>query len=218
MSMIYNRFAASGSLSTGFVFAKMGTNNLRAACSKLGLGAPDVFPNDFYNMPYLGIERLRDVGHASGSFSVSVICYAAFSVSDNASWITVTPTSGSNGVSNLTLSVQQNTGDSRSGSVTITSLGESVSMTVRQAAKPIELKPIYLTYNSSASNICYNSVPRTLYIANNQNFLNATKAYGNAQGNTSPQIGFYMYELNYRYFNGVTFTSSLGQCRYLPPF
>jgi hypothetical protein len=64
---------------------------------------------------------------AAGSQNVSITSNTSWTASDNQSWITVSPTSGSNNGS-TTVSVTANTGASRSGAVTIT--GGSITRTV----------------------------------------------------------------------------------------
>lgn len=56
---------------------------------------------------------------AAGSQNASITSNTTWTVSDNQSWITVSPTSGSNNAT-LTVTVTQNTGASRSGTVTVT--------------------------------------------------------------------------------------------------
>ncbi|HYG40421.1 MAG TPA: carbohydrate-binding protein [Cytophagales bacterium] len=65
--------------------------------------------------------------------TVSISSNVSWSVTDNRSWITVTPTSGSNNA-NITVSATSNTGGARSGTVTVTGGGITRTINVSQSA------------------------------------------------------------------------------------
>lgn len=64
----------------------------------------------------------RSVTSSSGSFTITVTSNTNWSVSDNATWISVSPTSGSNNGS-VTVTHQTNTGGFRAGRVTFSATG-----------------------------------------------------------------------------------------------
>ena len=112
------KFPTSGSLSTANVFPKFGTTSLRTASQKLGLTAPDVFPNDFYGKVYLQIQDIILASSASQGVLVNVKVYTNWTLSSNVSWITFTNSSG-NGGSSIGVNVSKNTGAQRTGTVTL---------------------------------------------------------------------------------------------------
>jgi hypothetical protein len=69
---------------------------------------------------------------SSGSNTVNVTSNSTWLVNDNASWITVSPTSGSNNKT-LTISVTTNSGSQRSGTVTVSGCSTSKSISVSQS-------------------------------------------------------------------------------------
>lgn len=72
----------------------------------------------------------------SGSQNLTVFSNVNWSITDNASWISVNPTSGSNNGS-ISVSLTENTSsNSRSGSVTISGGGLSQSLSVNQSGNP----------------------------------------------------------------------------------
>jgi hypothetical protein len=75
--------------------------------------------------------------HTGGSENVSIDSNVNWSVSDNRSWITVAPTSGSNNGS-ITVTASTNSGSARSGSLTITGGGITRTVTVAQEGQPVE--------------------------------------------------------------------------------
>ena len=75
----------------------------------------------------------QSFGSTAGSQTASISSNTTWTVTDNQSWITVSPTSGSNNAT-ITVNVTQNTGASRSGTVTITGGGITRTIAVSQAA------------------------------------------------------------------------------------
>ena len=127
------KFPTSGSLSSGTVFKKFATTSLREACQKIGLSAPDTFPNDFYGKVYLEIQDSMVVSGFSTKFPIRIKVYTDWKISSSVSWITFSQSSGKgNGNVSVGLNVSKNFGRTRSGRVTLTSLGESISMRVTQ--------------------------------------------------------------------------------------
>ena len=79
------------------------------------------------------------VTNASGSTAFTITSNTSWSVSDNATWLTVNPTSGS-GDSDLTATYQENiTTSQRVGTITITGSGITRTVTVTQSAAPFIL-------------------------------------------------------------------------------
>ena len=88
---------------------------------------------------------------SAGSQNVSVTSNSTWNVTDDASWITVSPTSGSNNGS-ITVTVTENTGAQRTGTVTVTATcGTVQNITVTQAAPcNLTVSPTSLSFTSSA--------------------------------------------------------------------
>lgn len=73
------------------------------------------------------------VGAGAGNATINVTSNAGWSVTDNQTWITVSPTSGSSNGS-FTVSVTANTGSARSGTVTVTAGSLTQTINVSQSA------------------------------------------------------------------------------------
>ncbi len=100
--------------------------------------------------PYLTISPSSSINpnSNSGNTNVSVSSNVNWTVSDNASWITVSPTSGSNNGS-FTVSYSGNTStSSRTGKVTVSGGGISRELTVNQSGNPnsLSVSPSSLTF------------------------------------------------------------------------
>ncbi len=74
----------------------------------------------------------QSVGNASGSFSATVASNIAWSVSSNAAWLTINPSSGS-GNASVSVNYTANTGTARTGTLTFTGSGITQTVTVNQA-------------------------------------------------------------------------------------
>lgn len=70
---------------------------------------------------------------AAGSQNVSINSNVTWTVTDNQTWITVSPTSGSNNAT-ITVSATANTGTARSGTITVTGGGLTRTIAVSQSA------------------------------------------------------------------------------------
>ena len=70
---------------------------------------------------------------AAGSQNVSITSNVSWTVTDNQTWITVSPASGSNNA-NIAVSVTANTGTARTGTVTVTGGGITRTIAVSQSA------------------------------------------------------------------------------------
>ena len=72
------------------------------------------------------------LGSAAGSGSVAVTANTSWTITDDQTWLSITPASGT-GNGTLTVSAMANTGASRSGTVTVTGGGITRTITVTQA-------------------------------------------------------------------------------------
>lgn len=89
-------------------------------------------------------------GPAAGSQTYSITSPVSWSVTDNASWLTVSPTSGS-GNAVVTVTVTANTStSSRTGIITISAGGYSGQVTVRQAGVILSASPTSLAFGSGS--------------------------------------------------------------------
>lgn len=212
------KFPTSGNLSTADVFPKFGTTSLRTASQKLGLTAPDVFPNDFYGKVYLQIQDRITVNSGTQAFSVLVKVFTTWTVSSNVSWITF-PNSTGNSVPGIGLKIAANTGAERSGTVTLTSQGESVSMiVVQKIGISIPLTSVYLAFSRSESSVC-NTRKSRFYLPVGKDLFTTDKIYANSSGSILAAAGYYSNDIAYRYWNGTSLRFG-GFCidSFNPPF
>lgn len=100
---------------------------------------------------YLSVSpSSRSVSSEAGSTTFSVSSNVSWTVSDDASWLSVTPTSGSND-GTLTANFDENTtSSSRTGTITVTGGGNTEKVTVVQEGKTTSN---YLTVSPSSRNV-----------------------------------------------------------------
>ncbi len=107
----------------------------------------------------------QNVNYTSGSTTFTVTSNVSWSVSDNASWLSVSPVSGS-GNSTLTATYTENTTTvSRVGTITIKDSGITRTVTVTQAAGPVRL-----TVTPSDRPVPYTSGSTTFTVTSNVNW------------------------------------------------
>lgn len=144
---------------------------------------------------------------SSGSSTFGITSNHTWTVTDNASWITCSPTSGSlNDV--ITVSVTTNSGSSRNGTITIKSTDNSVTRTisVSQAAAAPSTYSQSLRFGFSSSAACSGSI--STYYTNNASFLSSTQLWQDSAGTRSAGSGYYSDGFNVRYWSGSTFSQS----------
>lgn len=141
---------ASGQLSFDYVTPRFGgANDLRSLCSIQGLTAPDVFPNDFYSKVFLALQEAGTRSNAGQTFSITTNTFGPWTVTDNQSWISLSPTSGT-GIENVNVTLLANSGAQRLGTITITQTlsGETTTSTVTQEAGVTQTLSIFPTSRS----------------------------------------------------------------------
>ncbi|MDD4190891.1 MAG: BACON domain-containing carbohydrate-binding protein, partial [Mangrovibacterium sp.] len=119
--------------------------------------------------------------------SVSVTSSVSWAVTDNQSWITTSPSSGTgNGAVSITCTANSGT-SSRSGTVTFTGGGITQTVTVTQeAARSLSVSPAGLTFTAGGeakSVSVTSSVPWT--VTDNQSWITATPSSGTGNGTVS---------------------------------
>lgn len=142
---------ASGQLSFDYITPRFGgANDLRSLCFIQGLTAPDVFPNDFYSKVFLALQEAGTRSNAGQTFSITTNTFGPWTVTDNQSWISLSPTSGT-GIQNIDVTLPANSGAQRVGTITITQTlsGETTTSTVTQQAGVTET----LTINPTSKNV-----------------------------------------------------------------
>ena len=90
------------------------------------------------------------VGSAAGTSTIAVTSNVSWTTTDNQTWITVTPASGSNNA-NITVSVTANTGAARSGTVTVT--GGSITQTINVSQSAASTGSTYYTIRNRWNNM-----------------------------------------------------------------
>ncbi len=136
----------------------------------------------------------RSVGSSSGSTTFAVTSNVSWTVSDNATWVTVSPTSGSNG-STLTASYSANT-SSNSRTATITTSGGGLSKTVTltqsgfaSSGGSFSVSPASKEIGNSAGSFTINITTNGSWrVRDNTDWMNKTPKTGN--GNGTSIIGF----------------------------
>lgn len=96
--------------------------------------------NNNYYVTQLSMNEILSVEYSSMAFTSSsqdkynqLTANVGWMVTSKPSWVTVTPTSGS-GSDNLTISVAENLGSLRTGSVVITGVTKTVTISITQLA------------------------------------------------------------------------------------
>ena len=148
-------------------------------------------------------------------FDFNIQYSGSWTITDNASWLSINVTSGTGNLTGNRLVVQQNNiTSSRTGIMTITdaSTGASNQITVTQGAfPPVATDPVSLGYNSSSYPSACGASRTTYYIPDGQTWQSATKLYGNSIGNVIAPSGWYAGERDnvfnpdmVRYWNSST--------------
>lgn len=155
-----------------------------------------------------------NVPYTAGNTSITVIAPNGFTITDNAAWLSFSPTSGLSG-QEVTATFTLNTITStRSATITLTdsSTGQTYVFTLTQAANPgVATTPVLLGYsNVNGGNSCI-AGSSTYYIPSGQIFDTATNLYTNSSGTNPAPSGYYSDMSIWRFWSGAAFTSS-GFC------
>ncbi|WP_421799068.1 BACON domain-containing protein [Haliscomenobacter sp.] len=162
-----------GSIRTGVITISSGFESRTVTITQIGNTAP-----------VLSISpSTRSVGNAAGSFVASVTANVPWTASSNATWLSISPSTGT-GNASVSLNHTANSGAERTGVVTLNGGGASTSITVTQAAAPsLTVTP---TSQSVASNAGSFPVAVSANIAwtvsSNANWLTASPASGANNG------------------------------------
>ncbi|MEE1963554.1 BACON domain-containing protein [Allomuricauda taeanensis] len=136
-----------------------------------------------------------------------------WSITDDRTWITVTPSSGEDNESGITVSLTQNTGSARSGTITVHAIdaNQYYYIDITQAEPTgVDVDPITLGYSASdAQDACldYVSGPFTYYITAGRTFYNAISIFVNDPGATYLPAGWVSNGIDARYWTGSNFTA-----------
>ncbi|MCC6463470.1 MAG: CHAP domain-containing protein [Saprospiraceae bacterium] len=115
-----------------------------------------------------------------GQYTVSVASTVTWTATDNASWITLSPTSGAaNSTTALNVNIAANTNPgARSGTITISGGGITKTITVSQSAFYLTVSPTTLSYSAAAgsqSAVVATNLP-TVAVTDNRTWIMATKS------------------------------------------
>ena len=133
-------------------------------------------------------------GSGAGNSTVTVTSNISWSVTDNQTWISVSPTSGSNNGS-FTVSVTSNGGASRSGTVTVSGSGLSQNLSVSQSGATgdvwleAECGTVGSLWNTSASGSASNGSYVVIQPGNNSTGSAPTNTNGHINYNFSVGAG-----------------------------
>ena len=103
---------------------------------------------------------------ASGSYTFTVFSNVAWTVSDNASFVSVTPTSGSNNATLTVTYTENNSTDDRAGVITVTGGGFEREHTLTQAGKEVQL-----TISSTSNTVAKESGSYDIQILSNTDWI-----------------------------------------------
>ena len=156
---------------------------------------------------YVSAPSTITTAYPAQSFTFDLEVDGLWSISDNASWITVSPSSGEDNQSGITVSLTQNTGGgARTGVITVSSeTGQSYTITITQnISSGADTDPISLGYHSSnAEDACldYVSSPFTYYMEDGKNFYTNAYMFANAAGTVKAAQGWYSNGTDSRFWN-----------------
>jgi mannan endo-1,4-beta-mannosidase len=152
-----------------------------------GIAATSVPATVFGSSSTLNVSTTAvSLASAASSSAVSVTSNLSWAVADNQSWLSVSPTSGSNNGS-FTITVTANTGTAaRTGTVTVTGGSLSRSITVTQAAPATNNLTLSVSTLSLAAAASSASVSVTANVSwavtDNQSWLSTSVASGSGNG------------------------------------
>jgi mannan endo-1,4-beta-mannosidase len=127
------------------------------------------------------------LGSGASSSPITVTSNVSWTVTDNQTWISVAPASGTNNGS-FNVSVTANTGSaSRSGTVTVSGGGITRTITVNQASQPndafLALAPASLSFSAAATSMNLSVTSNVGWTAtDNQSWITVTPASGANNG------------------------------------
>jgi hypothetical protein len=130
-----------------------------------------------------------DFTSSSGNNTVNVTSNSSWTVSDDATWITVTPTSGSNN-GTLTISVSNNSGAERSGIVTVSGCNTTKTITVTQESDcSLSLSANRLDYKISAGNKSVTVTSNSSWtVSDDATWITVTPASGSNNGSLTVSV------------------------------
>lgn len=200
------KFPASGAMSFSDVYSKLNTDgSLRNMANAIGLSVPDVFPDDFYGVKYLGFNSSGETRPSSaGGFNLPFTAFGSWTISEAESWMSLSSGSGSNSGS-VTVTLTANGGSERQGTITLTAHGENVDYLVTQEENVGPPDNITLTYgNQNPAFACSHVNPTTYWIPNGESWNSATKLWADSGGTSPASTGYYSNGFSVRYWNKTT--------------
>lgn len=205
------KFPPSGAMSFSDVYPKLNTNgSLRNMANAIGLSAPDVFPDDFYNVKYLGFNSVGETRPSSaGGFNLPFTAYGSWTLSEVESWISLSSSSGSNSGS-VTVTLLANGGSERNGTITLTRGSESVEFVVTQEGTSFPAENLTGPHPTSLQT-CASPIKNTYYISGIA-FPVATKLWVDSSGTTPANPGWYGNDIIAREWDGTAFLGSAIPC------
>ncbi|CAN2047612.1 exported hypothetical protein [Candidatus Magnetomoraceae bacterium gMMP-1] len=139
--------------------------------------------------PYINLSSTSyNFGYDGGNKSINVTSNVSWSVSDNQTWLSVSPSSGSNN-GNFSISCQANNLTSqRSGTVTVSGGGISKQIQITQTAAPSQLNvdPTSYNFGYDGGNKSINVTSNVSWsVSDNQTWLSVSPSNGSNNGNFS---------------------------------
>ncbi|WP_228235970.1 BACON domain-containing protein [Allomuricauda sp. M10] len=147
------------------------------------------------------------------SFPFDLEVEGNWSISDDSSWISVSPSSGEDNQSGITVSLTSNGGSARIGTITVYAVDADqyyyIEIT-QLASTGVTVDPITLGYsNVDSQDACldYASAPSTFYIQDGRTFYTTNYIYVNSPGTTHMPAGWVSNGTDARYWTGSNFTA-----------
>ena len=133
----------------------------------------------------------KNVIDEANSFSITVSSNSTWEVLESSSWISINGASGS-GNDTFNVSVSENTGNSRSTTITVKNLdgANSILININQDSVSATVFSHQLGFNSSSSNTAC-SATKTTYYTNSSYFFSSTELYTDSSGNNFASSGYY---------------------------
>lgn len=153
----------------------------------------------------------KTVGNTAGSFTFDVLDPvedSSWTLSDNMSWLTLSPTSGISSPTTVTATYSINEAPApRNGTITVTSgTGATNTLVVTQQANPgVDVDPIILRFSVVEGSVC-SATTLTRYLPTGETFTGASWLYSDSGGYYTAPQGFYSEGSIYRYWSGTVWS------------
>jgi hypothetical protein len=133
----------------------------------------------------------KNVIDEANSFSITVSSNSTWEVLESSSWISINGASGS-GNDTFNVSVSENTGNSRSTTITVRNMdgANSIQININQDSVSATVFSHQLGFNRSSSNTACSATKTTFY-TDSSYFFSSSQLYTDSSGNNFASAGYY---------------------------